>query len=59
VLRLCAGARLVTETWAPNVDVAERNLQAELDCAAEVVAKIELVLAHAADKGFAELSHGI
>lgn len=59
VLRLCAGARLVTETWAPNADVAERNLQAELDRAAEVVAKIELTLAHMAEKGFAELSHGI
>ena len=59
VLRLSAGARLVTETWAPNADVAERNLQAELDCAAEVVAKIELMLAHTAEKGFAELSHGI
>jgi hypothetical protein len=59
VLRLCAGARIVTETWAPNADIAERNLQAELDCAAEVVAKIELVLAHTEEKGFAELSHGI
>jgi len=59
VLRLCAGARLVTETWAPNADIAERNLQAALDCAAEVVAKIELTLAHTEEKGFAELSHGI
>ena len=59
VLRLCAGARVVTETWAPNADVAQRNLQAELDCVAEIVAKIELTLAHVADKGFAELSHGI
>jgi hypothetical protein len=59
VLRLCAGARIVTETWAPNADVARRNLQAELDCAAEVVAKIELTLAHTAENGFAELSHGI
>ncbi len=58
-LRLCAGARLVTETWAPDAGVAERNLQAELDRTAEVVAKIELTLAHTADKGFAELSHGI
>ena len=59
VLRLCAGARLATETWASNRDVAERNLQAEHDRAAEVVAKIELTLAHAAEKGFGELSHGI
>ena len=59
VLRLCAGARVVTETWAPNADVAQRNLQAELDCVAEIVAKIELTVAHVADKGFAELSHGI
>jgi hypothetical protein len=59
VLRLCAGARVVTETWAPDVDVAERRLKAEFDRVVEVVAKIELVLAHAAGKGFTELAHGI
>jgi hypothetical protein len=59
VLRLSAGARLVTETWSPNAEVAQRNLQAELDCLAEVVAKIELLLACAGEKGLAELSHGI
>jgi hypothetical protein len=59
VLRLCTGARLVTETWSPNADVAQRNLQREIDCAAEVVAKIELLLGHITEKGFAGLSHGI
>jgi hypothetical protein len=41
------------------VDVAERRLKAEFDRVVEVVAKIELVLAHAAGKGFTELAHGI
>ena len=59
VLRLCVGARQVTETWSPNADVARRNLERELDCIAEVVAKIELLLACAGERGLAELSHGI
>jgi hypothetical protein len=58
-LRLSASARLVTETWSPNADVAARNLQRELDCLAEVVAKIELLLACAGEKGLGGLSHGI
>jgi hypothetical protein len=59
VLRLCVGARQVTETWSPNADVARCNLERELDCIAEVIAKIELLLAYADPRGLAELSHGI
>ena len=59
MLRLCVGARQVTETWSPNADVARRNLERELDCIAEVIAKIELLLAYAGEKGVAELSDGI
>jgi hypothetical protein len=58
VLRLCAGARLVTETWSADAGVARQNLQREIDRVAEVVAKIELVLAHASGAEVAELSHG-
>lgn len=44
VLRLCVGARHVVETWSADAAVAERNLLHELDRAASVVAKIELLL---------------
>jgi len=44
VLRLCVGARHVTEMWSADAAVAERNLLHELDRAASVVAKIEWLL---------------
>jgi hypothetical protein len=46
VLRLCVGARHVTGVWSTDAGVAERNLLHELDRAASVVAKIELLLGH-------------
>ncbi|MBV8925496.1 MAG: hypothetical protein JOZ74_09035, partial [Bradyrhizobium sp.] len=58
VLRLCVGARFVTETWSADAVVAQRKLQGELDRAAEVVAKIELLLAHGGERGLTELSNG-
>jgi hypothetical protein len=59
VLRLCVGARQIIETWSPSADVARRNLERELDCIAEVIAKIELLLACAGERGLAEVSNGI
>ena len=53
-LRLCVGARLVTETWSPDAGAAQQNLQRELDRIADVVAKIELLLEHAGSMEFAE-----
>jgi selenocysteine lyase/cysteine desulfurase len=58
VLRLCIGARLVTETWSTEAGIAQKNLQRELDRVAEVVAKIELLLAHASGTEVAESSYG-
>ena len=58
VLRLCVGARQVTDTWSADAVAAQQNLQRELDHVAEVVAKIELLLAHAGERGFTELSNG-
>jgi hypothetical protein len=58
VLRLCIGARLVTETWSADAGVARKNLQRELDRAAEVVTKIEILLAHSNGADVAELSDG-
>ncbi|MEZ2148192.1 hypothetical protein AAE026_38885 [Bradyrhizobium sp. DN5] len=43
-LRLCVGARLVTEIWSPDMVQARRNLQHVLDRAADVLVKIELLL---------------
>ena len=44
VLRLCVGARLVTEAWSADAAQAQRNLRHILDRIAHVVAKIELLL---------------
>jgi hypothetical protein len=59
VLRLCIGARLVTETWSPDASAAQQNLQRELDHIAGVVAKIELLLARADRMKFAELPYAV
>jgi len=59
VLRLCAGARLVTETWSPDASVAQQNLQRELDRIADVFAKIELLLERAARTEFVELPYAV
>jgi hypothetical protein len=44
VLRLCVGARLVTEAWSPDAAEARRNVQHVLDRIAHVLVKIELLL---------------
>ena len=44
VLRLCIGARLVTEAWSADAAQAQRNLQHALDRIAHVLVKIELLL---------------
>ncbi|WP_165405993.1 hypothetical protein [Bradyrhizobium genosp. SA-3] len=44
VLRLCVGARLVTEIWSPDMAQARHNLQHVLDRVADVLVKIELLL---------------
>jgi hypothetical protein len=44
-LRICAGARLVTENWSPDATLARENLQAELRRVGAVVAKVEWLLA--------------
>ena len=48
VLRLCVGARLVTEAWSADEAQAQRNLQHVLDQIAHVVVKVELLLDRAA-----------
>ena len=43
-LRLCVGARLVTDAWSPDGAQAQRNVQHILDRIAQVLVKIELLL---------------
>ncbi len=57
-LRICAGARLVTETWCSDAETARENLQRELDHVGTIVAKIEWLLAHADGLTVAELPRG-
>ena len=45
VLRLCVGARLVTEAWSADRTEARRNVQRVLDRIAHVLVKTELLLA--------------
>ena len=44
VLRLCLGARLLTEAWSADSAQAQRNVQRILDRVAHVLVKIELLL---------------
>ncbi|WP_298871972.1 hypothetical protein [uncultured Bradyrhizobium sp.] len=48
VLRLCVGARLVTDAWSADSAQAQRNVQHILDRIAHVLVKIELLLDHTA-----------
>ena len=47
-LRLCVGARLVTEAWSPEEAQARRNLQQVVDRVAHVLVKVDLLLDRAA-----------
>jgi hypothetical protein len=58
-LRICAGARLVTETWSSDANAAYRNLQRELGHVATVIAKIEWLLRHFDDLNSTEVSRGV
>jgi hypothetical protein len=55
-LRICAGARLVTETWSSDANTAYRNLQRELGNVSAIVAKIEWLLGHIDDLKWTEVS---
>ena len=47
-LRLCIGARLVTDVWSPDGAQAQHNVQHILDRIAHVLVKTELLLDHTA-----------
>jgi hypothetical protein len=50
VLRICAGARLVTEAWSSDADAAQRNLQRQLADVGAIVAKLEGLVARIDDQ---------
>jgi hypothetical protein len=56
-LRICAGARLVTETWSSSDDTARDNLQRELGRVGAIVSKIEGLVTHMNDLRSTELCH--
>jgi hypothetical protein len=58
-LRICAGARLVTEAWSSDADIARKNLQRELGNVGAIVAKIEWLLAHGDGLDSAEVRSGV
>jgi hypothetical protein len=57
-LRICAGARLVTEAWSSDADTARENLQRALGDVGMVTARIEWMLAHDEGVELGEVSHG-
>jgi hypothetical protein len=57
-LRICAGARLVTESWSSDEAIARENLQRELGHVGAIVAKIEWLLAHIDGLNVTEVSRG-
>ena len=48
-LRICAGARFVTEAWSRDGEAADANVRRELERVGAVVSKIEWLLAHLGD----------
>ena len=57
LLRISAGARLVTETWSSDEAIADRNLQCEIGRVGAVVANIERLVSHLSGLNPTELSH--
>ncbi len=58
-LRISTSARLVSEAWSPNADVAQRNLQRAIDQAAAAIANLESLLADASRFEPMDASHGL
>jgi hypothetical protein len=56
-LRICAGARLVTETWSADETAARENLQRQLGDVGAVVSRIQWLATHIDDASLAEPGH--
>src|SRR5262249_39778402 len=58
LLRLCVGARLITDAWSSDQRVAQQNLQREADRIASIIAKIELLTSRSNWPEFTEPAYG-
>lgn len=59
VLRLCLGARQVTDTWSADLTAARVNIEAEIGRLADVIAKIELLVTEAGRHDLRDLCDAI
>lgn len=59
LLRLCLGARQVTETWSDDLTTARVNIDVEIGRIADVIAKIELLVTDARSQDLREMCDGI
>ena len=57
-LRISASARLVSQAWSPNIDVAHRNLQRAIEGAGRAIANLETLLASEEQMKVAEVTNG-
>ena len=57
-LRISASARLVSQAWSPNADVAARNLQRAIADAGAAIKNLEALLAGMGDIKSVEVTHG-
>ena len=57
-LRICAGARLVTEAWSLDEGAAHANIERELGRVATAVSKVEWLLGHTGERPSAVPSLG-
>lgn len=58
VLRICIGARHISEMWSPDLQVAHQNLKRLLEEVAVIVAKIEWLLDHGDQRKIMAEAHG-
>jgi hypothetical protein len=56
-LRICASARLVTETWSSDQQAARENVRRELGRVGTIVSKIEWLVAHMGGLNLTEACH--
>ncbi|CCD97773.1 hypothetical protein [Bradyrhizobium sp. STM 3809] len=56
-LRLCIGARQVTEAWSDDITAARVNLEADIDRIADVVAKTELLVSDLSSQDLRDICH--
>ncbi|WP_316224464.1 MULTISPECIES: hypothetical protein [unclassified Bradyrhizobium] len=59
LLRLCLGARQVTETWSDDLTTARVNIDAEIGRIADVIAKIELLVTDVSGQDLRDMCDGI